>query len=372
MLTEGKRQGPFYKVLLPYTRGKSLPSLFGTDDEDVHRALKRPIAGIFSMSNLVTFEPYVDDTIRLLLAQLDRRFASEKPEASVCDLGHWLQYFAFDVMGELTFSRKFGFLDRGADVDGVMGSIWKHFKAAAPVTQMPWIDRFWNKNPLLVRFWPSTASPIMAFAAKRVAERRAVEKSWAAASEANPRDFLSRFVEAQATDPSVPDWAVTVWVFSNITAGSDSTAAVLRCLWYHLLRNEDTMQRLREELDEAARRGQLSQPCKWSEVRELPYLAACVKEGIRMHAPFGLPLERVVPAGGATISGKHLPGGTVIGMSGWVANRHRPTFGEDADEWNPGRWLVGDEERRKRMEASIMTVSSPSATPEGRGRRLTR
>lgn len=44
-------------------------------------------------------------------------------------------------------------------------------------------------------------------------------------------------------------------------------------------------------------------------------------------------------------------------MSPYVVNRHRPTFGEDADEWNPDRWLVKDEAHRKKLEQSVLTVS---------------
>lgn len=35
---------------------------------------------------------------------------------------------AFDVMGEITFSKRLGFLDEAKDVDGIMGSIWKMFQ----------------------------------------------------------------------------------------------------------------------------------------------------------------------------------------------------------------------------------------------------
>ena len=75
-----------------------------------------------------------------------------------------------------------------------------------------------------------------------------------------------------------------------------------------------------------------------------------------MHPPFGLPFERVVPAGGATICGQLFEEGTVLGMSAWVANRHKSTFGEDAEDWRPERWLCG-EVRRRAMEAAILTVS---------------
>ena len=41
----------------------------------------------------------------------------------------------------------------------------------------------------------------------------------------------------------------------------------------------------------------------------MPYLQACIKEGLRMHPATGLPLARVVPAGGATIAGTFFPEG---------------------------------------------------------------
>jgi cytochrome P450 len=150
--------------------------------------------------------------------------------------------------------------------------------------------------------------------------------------------------------------AVIVWTFSNIAAGSDSTAVVLRTIFYNLLKYPETMQKLQSELEEAKEAGRVSLPCAWKEVRVLPYLDACVKEAIRMHPPFGLPFERVVPAGGATICGQFFEEETVLGMSAWVTNRHKPTFGEDVDVWRPERWLCEEPERRV-MEAAILTVN---------------
>lgn len=156
--------------------------------------------------------------------------------------------------------------------------------------------------------------------------------------------------------------AVTVWTFSNITAGSDSTAVVLRTIFYNLLKHPETMGKLQSELEQAVKEGRLSLPCTWKEVQLLPYLDACVKEAIRMHPPFGLPFERVVPEGGATICGQFFEEGTVLGMSAWVTNRHKPTFGEDVEEWRPERWLC-EEPNRKVMETAILTVSKHQHCP---------
>ena len=53
--------------------------------------------------------------------------------------------------------------------------------------------------------------------------------------------------------------------------------------------------------------GQLSSPVTFQEAQKLPFLQACIKEGLRIHPVTGLPLARVVPDGGATIAGQFFP-----------------------------------------------------------------
>lgn len=83
------------------------------------------------MSNLLSFEPLVDSTVAFFFAQLDKLFVQT---GGICDLGTWLQMFAFDVMGELTFSKRLGFLQRAEDVDGIMESIWHYFYKTSAVS----------------------------------------------------------------------------------------------------------------------------------------------------------------------------------------------------------------------------------------------
>lgn len=97
-------------------------------------------------------------------------------------------------------------------------------------------------------------------------------------------------------------------------------------------------------------------PATWKESRELPYLDACIKEAGRVHPPFGLPLERIVPEGGLSISGEFIPAGTIVGMNGWVVHRDRDVFGDDADQWRPERWLEADESTKARMDQGLLTV----------------
>ena len=133
----------------------------------------------------------------------------------------------------------------------------------------------------------------------------------------------------------------------------------MKATLYNLLANQDSIDKFYQELHATDKTSGLSRPYpKWNEVKDLPYLDACVHEALRLHPPFVLPLERVVPKGGVAISGHHFSEGTCIGMNAYVVNRHRPTFGEDANSWRPERWLADDPALRKKLEGSLMTVSS--------------
>ena len=116
---------------MPYMRGKSLPDIFGTRDENIHRIMKRPIANIYSMSHLVSFEYYVNSTMGYFFERLDELFVGN---GTPFDFGHWLHLFAFDVMGEITFSKRFGFLEKGGDIDDLLANNWNYFLQAAPVS----------------------------------------------------------------------------------------------------------------------------------------------------------------------------------------------------------------------------------------------
>lgn len=339
------------------SKGRSIQGLFNTQDLSLHRAMKRPIAGIYSMTNLVEFEPYVDSTISFFLQRLEE---IQHQSQRACDLGEILQWFAFDVIGEITFSKRLGFLDKGKDVDGIIESIQRFFKYAGAVGQMPWLDRLWVQNPYISRLMPGKTSPVVLFALARARERSGLDATATTTTTSyNVNDFISRFLALRIKDPSIPEWFVTAWTTSNVMAGSDTTAIYLRAIIYFLITQPLSLARLTTELAQARRQSQLSEIVTWRECRKLPYLDACIKEAGRLHPPIGLSMERVVPAGGAEIGGKFFPAGTVVGMNPWVVHRCREVFGEDADKWRPERWLEVDGTTRASMERCLLTVSLP-------------
>jgi len=104
---------------------------FTTQDDELHKHLKTPIAQLYNLSNVITFEPFVDDVLGLLFQQLDKRFTNQN---KICNLGNWIQYFALDVMGEISFSARYGFLETGTDMDGIVQSIWNFMLTVGPLS----------------------------------------------------------------------------------------------------------------------------------------------------------------------------------------------------------------------------------------------
>ncbi|KAL6412481.1 cytochrome P450 oxidoreductase [Ilyonectria robusta] len=118
-LKSGYTKTGFYPIQSITWKGKPEVNLFGTRDEAYHREMKKPIANAFSLTTLLTNEPAVDSCTNLLIDKLVK-FSDEK---NLIDLGEWIQFYTFDVVGELTFAKKLGFLETGGDVDGMIETI---------------------------------------------------------------------------------------------------------------------------------------------------------------------------------------------------------------------------------------------------------
>lgn len=372
----------FYRPWQNMVDGKRAASLVFTTDEQQHATMKRPVASAYSLSTLVEFEPLLDSTTAVFLSRLDDLFAST---ANVCDLGTWLQWYAFDVIGELTFSKRLGFLEHATDVDGITASIGANFDRCSVLGQMPWIDEWTYKSSIYQKCFSKPIShPVLLFGQKLLQERqqRKDDSSGADIEIKDPElsakvlhgtlpskpDFLSRFLKLHEEQPDiVTDRALLTYLFININAGSDTIGSTLRAIVYHLLKNPKTMTRLQQELQDAKGRCQLSTPLPtWAECQTLPYLTAVVKEGLRINPALALPLERVAPRAGLRLGDTFIPPGTVVGINPWVMQRDIRIFGEDAEQWRPGRWLVENDEMVKRMDHHILTFGTGKRTCLGR------
>lgn len=356
-LNKGMTKSGFYPVQQAVSNGHRLPSLFSTTDETYHAQLRRNVNSAFSMSTLVQYEPLVNEVVDLFLTQTAKIYAHPHQP---CNFAKWLQFFAFDVIGQITYSKRHGFVDKNEDIDGMIGYLARLFSYVAPIGQIPWLDLLFLKNPLVLLLdrlgIKMLAFPVTTFAKTRMAERLDELSSPASTDpEKSPDskttghvDLLSKFLAAQSANPQfMTDARVLTMAVSMAFAGSETTAISLAAAFYHLLRNPATYQRLQTELSDAVHSGKVENrpngAVSWSESQSLPYLDACIKEAFRVHPAAGLPLERIVPEGGMEIDGTFVPGGTIVGVNAWVVHKRSEVFDPleryDVDEYVPERWL---------------------------------
>ncbi|KAI1444384.1 cytochrome P450 [Annulohypoxylon stygium] len=358
-LNKGFVKSDFYVVQQSVVKGDSLASLFSTTDNNFHAQFRRCVNSAFAMSALVQYEPFVDNTTKLFLKQTEKLFAGN-PQG--CNFTQWLQFYAFDVIGEITYSKRHGFVEKNEDIDGIVGYLGNLFLYVAPVGQIPWLDRVFLKNPIYLKLsqWGfiDATFPVARFARARMAERLGpnltgdpskplLPVSTEGKSEPKSPDLLSKFLTARDVRPEfMSDTLVQTMAVSMAFAGSETTAISLASVFYYLLRNPSTLTKLKKELDDASLSGLFSDYetglVTWTESQKLPYLDACIKEAFRLHPAAGLPLERIVPEPGAEIAGQYVKGGTIVGCSAWIIHRRPEIWGEDVDDFRPERWLVDE------------------------------
>lgn len=342
-------------------------NLFSTRDEKFHRDQKRPVASAYSMTSLLDLEHAVDNCTRIFTSQLGK-FAERKAPV---DLGIWLQYYAFDVVGEITFAKRLGFLEEGRDVDGMIEAIEGMLIYASLCGQVPEAHPLLLGNPLFPLFIPSmeTWNQVLQFTLKAINSRAPLQHDGELeeGEKSSGKDMLSRWMAIHNLEPEkLSTRDVIVHLSTNVFAGSDTTAIALRAILYFLMRHQGVLAKVQAEIDNADHESKLSNPISYRESTTLlPYLGAVIKEAMRLHPSVGLILEREVPKGGTSVCGKHIPAGTTIGINAWVLHRNPQVF-PDPDSFIPERWLDGSTEKLKEMEQSFFSFGAGSRTCIGK------
>lgn len=270
--------------------------LFGERNEKLHGSQRRLVSRAYSAESLRDLETYVEDAIAHFCTRM------EHLRVGTIDLGKWVQLFAFDVIGKVTFSKRFGFMDVGED-DGSFAQIHGAIRSASWLGQMPWL--FWMNDflsPVLGNWVAVNArhGSIRNFAVREMAARK--DRG------SDHKDLLGKLFDVGEEKPEEFDMnAVASMATSNIFAGSDTTGLSTRALVYYLLTDPDCKKRLIDEIDEKRRAGQLSDPVKLEEADNMPYFQACLYEALRCHPAAGMTLPRVVPNSGIEINGVMIP-----------------------------------------------------------------
>jgi len=276
------------------------------------------------------------------LLDLIRRDYVQKNEAM--DFATLAGYFTLDILTQIAFGQAVGFLTKNEDLYEYHKSSTAFYPIMELGSNHPTILAILNSR-LMEGAAPKPTDKLGFGAITGVAHKAVAERFGPDAKKL--QDMLGSFVNHGLTQQECE-----VESLLQILAGADSTATALRTTFLYILTSPLTYSRLREEMAIAIEAGKVNYPViSNSQAQNLPYLQACIKEGLRMFMPLQGLAGRVSPSpGGATINGVFIPPGTEVGMSTFAMNHRKDFYGPDADTFRPERWIENDAETVKGYE----------------------
>ncbi|KAJ9606314.1 hypothetical protein H2200_009275 [Cladophialophora chaetospira] len=347
---------------VPFRQAGVTTSLLSIADEKTHSQYRKLVSNAYSMTSLKGYEPYVDDMVKRFVEACNNHANTRTP----MNLSLWCQYYCFDVVSKITMGKPLGSMDgEGHDAYGLVQRVRAFGFYAGLVSQMPWLHKVFQDNPLMRKTRPSPFVPVV----RGIVQARLLNPD----PEDQPRpDLLSHFVATHGGYPELMDHKqILISTSGNLIAGGLSPSAAFDELCRYLATHPESQDKLYQELQQA----QCSQPvASYDEAKNLPYLEGTIREAYRLHSSTSFNLQRVAGAAGLTLpNGVHIPQGTNIGCPAGAINQNVRVFGDDADEYRPERWMRAKDEteeayieRRKLMDRTDMTFGQGSRTCVGK------
>ncbi|CAF2153888.1 unnamed protein product [Brassica napus] len=122
---------------------------------------------------------------------------------------------------------------------------------------------------------------------------------------------------------------------------TDTSVQTTQWTMAEILDNPNVLERLREEIDSAVGSSRLNQE---TDLPNLPYLQAVVKEGLRLHPPGPLLVRTFQER--CEIKGYYIPEKTTLVINAYAVMRD-PDSWEDPDEFKPERFLSPKEDEKE-------------------------
>ncbi|KAH6973104.1 cytochrome P450 [Ilyonectria sp. MPI-CAGE-AT-0026] len=345
--------------------------LFDVVDRADHTRKRRQLSAAFALKNLENWEYKVAYTAQRLFKAFDQKCTLPlkgtipDPADVNLDFNHWINLWTIEAINYITLSTEMDLLDTGTDVvvaerrDGTQyQGRYRHAMNQAAIVQAvlvwdfklwPWIEWLSKSIPSKYKqLWDDGAASEDIFyhlAAERLRRYQAGEKL---------DDFFSCMMEDKAGNPTDMEWGeVVAEVGAIINAGSDTTAIALTHILELLIKHPQHLDKLRQEVDSVLEDDEVIAP--YDKVKDLPFLRACIDEGLRIIPPTSAGLPRRTPPEGARILDEWIPGDTSVNMTAYATHHDTKIF-PDPGTFNPNRWL--DVEERKRMEPFFIPFST--------------
>ncbi|QRV78958.1 cytochrome P450 family protein [Ceratobasidium sp. AG-Ba] len=371
------------------------PGIFSTRDRGAHTRKRKLVSSIFSQHNVLLFEPHVRKHIRAFCAQWDMRCAQAvageltgvSQGRSWFDVLPHFNFLAFDIIGDLAFGAPFGMIAAQKDVAPMLDPTTvgekpeiKYVSAVRVLNDRGDYSASMGVLPAWVRPWikfipwfsrGNTAVQCLAGMAVAAVEKRLKFGLPEEASDEDEgfedgvlkrgrNDLLEKLMQGKDENGEpMGREELTAEALQQLIAGSDTTSNSSCAITYYLAANPACQRRLQAELDNNLPRVPSAHPpitqsgapplpppqvaARFADIKSLPYLQACINEGLRLHSTSGVGLPRVIPPGlSLEIGGERFNEGTILSVPTYSVHHSEEVWGEDSELYRPERWLERD------------------------------
>ncbi|KAK9187973.1 hypothetical protein WN944_019372 [Citrus x changshan-huyou] len=149
-------------------------------------------------------------------------------------------------------------------------------------------------------------------------------------------DMLLDISEDESSEIKLTRENIKAFILDIFAAGTDTSAITVEWALAELINHPDMMKKAREEIDSVVGKSRLVEE---SDIINLPYLQALVKETLRLHPAAPMPVRESTE--NCTINGYEIPARTRVFINVWAINRD-PNHWETPLEFCPERFIAED------------------------------
>jgi cytochrome P450 len=261
-----------------------------------HSRYRRAMLPAFSDRALLQQEPMIRVYVDLLVERLAEVARTGEPTNIVS----WYNFTTFDLIADLAYGKPLNGLAEGKS------NLWLD-NSANMMRLLPILVMI-GVSPLIGRVFKLLAGPkIRASKRNHLAHvSKLANERIHGAKQADRGDFMDYMMRSRGQPHEMRDDELVVNADLIMVAGSETTATLLSGVTYYMLKTPRTLKKATEEVRSAF---ESSDDINFTEARtKLPYLMACLEEGLRIFPPVPLSISRSVPLGAPVqISGITVP-----------------------------------------------------------------
>lgn len=308
-------------------------ALFDTVDHEHHARRRAPLAAFFSRSKILEFSPFIQEQTDRLVQRI------QEYKGQVICANEAFDALTMDIIGYYAFGLSYRSIDYPkfqAPYNHVTEDVARMVHTGA---HFPWVFTILRSIPqIIVSLLAPPMKKIFKFNEEIAAQIRRILKNRSNLNQEknSHRTIFHEILNSKLEPSELTQERLQMEAGSLVGAALETSKMTTALAIYYILAQPDVEKKLREELRTA-----MPDPSKIlsvPELEQLPYLAACIREALRLAIGVSQRIRRYNPHAPTQYKNYTIPPNTVFGMCHWEQLRDARVW-DRPYEFIPERWL---------------------------------